>query len=43
ESALHERIKQVERRLLVEVVGRIARDGYTFEGPNRRRVRLGHE
>ncbi|NSC23460.1 phosphoribosylglycinamide formyltransferase [Streptomyces albus subsp. chlorinus] len=43
ESALHERIKQVERRLLVEVVGRIARDGYTLEGPNRRRVRLGHE
>ncbi|UNS98535.1 phosphoribosylglycinamide formyltransferase [Streptomyces tubbatahanensis] len=42
-AALHERIKEVERRLLVEVVGRIARDGYTFEGPNRRRVRLGHE
>jgi phosphoribosylglycinamide formyltransferase-1 len=29
EDALHERIKQVERRLLVEVVGRLARDGWT--------------
>ncbi|MDJ1135982.1 phosphoribosylglycinamide formyltransferase [Streptomyces iconiensis] len=42
-AALHERIKEVERRLLVEVVGRLARDGYRIEGPNRRRVRLGHE
>ncbi|MEU7312882.1 phosphoribosylglycinamide formyltransferase [Streptomyces sp. NPDC007083] len=42
-AALHERIKEVERRLLVEVVGRIARHGYTLEGPNMRRVRLGHE
>ncbi|MDI5965849.1 phosphoribosylglycinamide formyltransferase [Streptomyces sp. SL13] len=32
ESALHERIKDVERRLLVEVVGRLARDGYRIEG-----------
>jgi phosphoribosylglycinamide formyltransferase 1 len=32
ESALHERIKDVERRLLVEVVGRIARNGYRIEG-----------
>ncbi|HEY8987330.1 MAG TPA: phosphoribosylglycinamide formyltransferase [Streptomyces sp.] len=32
ESALHERIKEVERRLLVEVVGRIARDGHRIEG-----------
>ncbi|MFJ3303420.1 phosphoribosylglycinamide formyltransferase [Streptomyces sp. NPDC086549] len=32
ESALHERIKEVERRLLVEVVGRIARNGYRIEG-----------
>lgn len=32
ESALHERIKEVERRLLVEVVGRLARDGYRIEG-----------
>lgn len=40
ESALHERIKDVERRLLVEVVGRLARDGYRIEG---RKVRLGHD
>ncbi|MFF4348073.1 phosphoribosylglycinamide formyltransferase [Streptomyces sp. NPDC001530] len=32
ESALHERIKEVERRLLVDVVGRIARNGYRIEG-----------
>ncbi|MEW2398683.1 phosphoribosylglycinamide formyltransferase [Streptomyces sp. NPDC046862] len=32
ESALHERIKEVERRLLVDVVGRIARSGYRIEG-----------
>uniref|UniRef100_UPI0026BC16FF phosphoribosylglycinamide formyltransferase n=1 Tax=Actinomadura logoneensis TaxID=2293572 RepID=UPI0026BC16FF len=32
EDSLHERIKQVERRLLVDVVGRLARDGWTTEG-----------
>ncbi|KUF17754.1 MULTISPECIES: phosphoribosylglycinamide formyltransferase [Streptomyces] len=32
ESALHERIKEVERALLVEVVGRLARDGFSIEG-----------
>jgi phosphoribosylglycinamide formyltransferase-1 len=32
ESALHERIKEVERRLLVDVVGRLARNGYRIEG-----------
>ena len=32
ESALHERIKEVERSLLVEVVGRLARHGYRIEG-----------
>ncbi|MFC4910639.1 phosphoribosylglycinamide formyltransferase [Actinomadura gamaensis] len=32
EDSLHERIKQVERRLLVDVVGRLARDGWTSEG-----------
>jgi phosphoribosylglycinamide formyltransferase-1 len=32
ESALHERIKEVERRLLVEAVGRLARQGYRIEG-----------
>ncbi|GAA2075124.1 phosphoribosylglycinamide formyltransferase [Streptomyces albiaxialis] len=39
-AALHERIKEVERGLLVDVVGRLARDGYSIEG---RKVRLGHE
>ncbi|MGW1196102.1 phosphoribosylglycinamide formyltransferase [Streptomyces sp. NPDC002536] len=37
ESALHERIKEVERQLLVEVVGRLARHGYRIEG---RKVRI---
>ncbi|NEC12916.1 phosphoribosylglycinamide formyltransferase [Streptomyces sp. SID8014] len=32
EAALHERIKDVERTLLVEVVGRLARDGHRIEG-----------
>nr|WP_237547856.1 phosphoribosylglycinamide formyltransferase [Streptomyces sp. SID5473] len=32
EAALHERIKEIERALLVEVVGRLARDGYRIEG-----------
>ncbi|NGO81521.1 phosphoribosylglycinamide formyltransferase [Streptomyces sp. YC504] len=32
ESALHERIKEVERTLLVEVVGRLARHGHRIEG-----------
>ncbi|KDQ69068.1 phosphoribosylglycinamide formyltransferase [Streptomyces sp. NTK 937] len=39
ESALHERIKEVERTLLVEAVGRLARDGYRIEG---RKVHLDH-
>jgi phosphoribosylglycinamide formyltransferase 1 len=38
ESSLHERIKVVERRLLVDVVGRIAREGLTVDG---RRARIG--
>ncbi|GIG39100.1 phosphoribosylglycinamide formyltransferase [Cellulomonas phragmiteti] len=38
EETLHERIKVVERRLLVDVVGRIAREGLSVEG---RRARLG--
>ncbi|GIH21924.1 phosphoribosylglycinamide formyltransferase [Acrocarpospora phusangensis] len=38
EDALHERIKTVERRLLVEVVGRMAREGWHAEG---RHVRFG--
>lgn len=32
EAALHERIKDIERRLLVEVVGRLARGGYRIKG-----------
>lgn len=38
EGRLHERIKVVERELLVDVVGRMVRDGYRVEG---RKVRLG--
>ena len=37
-ESLHERIKVAERAMLVEYVGRIARDGMTIEG---RHVRLG--
>ncbi|MFG2195224.1 phosphoribosylglycinamide formyltransferase [Streptomyces sp. NPDC048639] len=32
EDALHERIKETERELLVDVVGRLARNGYRIEG-----------
>jgi formyltetrahydrofolate-dependent phosphoribosylglycinamide formyltransferase len=32
EAQLHERIKVVERRLVVDVVGRLARNGYTRNG-----------
>jgi phosphoribosylglycinamide formyltransferase 1 len=38
ESTLHERIKSVERELVVDVVGRMVRDGYKVDG---RKVRLG--
>ncbi|WP_220498799.1 phosphoribosylglycinamide formyltransferase [Microbispora sp. H10949] len=38
EESLHERIKTVERGLLVEMVGRMAREGWTTTG---RTVRLG--
>jgi phosphoribosylglycinamide formyltransferase-1 len=37
-DSLHERIKVAERRMLVESVGRIAREGFAVSG---RRVRLG--
>jgi phosphoribosylglycinamide formyltransferase-1 len=37
EASLHERIKDVERQLLVDVVGRMARDGWQVSG---RKVRL---
>lgn len=40
EAALHERIKAVERTLLVDVVGRIARGGMRLDG---RHVRFGDE
>lgn len=40
EASLHERIKVEERRLLVDVVGRMARNGYEVTG---RQVRLGEE
>ncbi|WP_055591175.1 phosphoribosylglycinamide formyltransferase [Streptacidiphilus griseoplanus] len=36
-EALHERIKTVERTLLVDVVGRLAREGHRIEG---RKVRI---
>ncbi|WP_240197734.1 phosphoribosylglycinamide formyltransferase [Nonomuraea lactucae] len=39
EAALHERIKSVERRLLVEIVGRMVREGWTVSG---RTVRIGN-
>ncbi|OLT25535.1 phosphoribosylglycinamide formyltransferase [Nocardiopsis sp. CNR-923] len=38
ESSLHERIKAVERRMLVDTVGRLAREGWTVDG---RHVRFG--
>lgn len=38
EAGLHERIKVVERELLVDVVGRLAREGFAVEG---RVVRVG--
>ncbi|MET9708937.1 phosphoribosylglycinamide formyltransferase [Nocardiopsis alba] len=38
ESGLHERIKVVERRMLVDTVGRLAREGWTVDG---RHVRFG--
>jgi phosphoribosylglycinamide formyltransferase-1 len=37
-EALHERIKVAERRMLVDAVGRMARDGFTI---NDRKVRFG--
>ncbi|HET7305067.1 MAG TPA: phosphoribosylglycinamide formyltransferase [Segeticoccus sp.] len=38
EQTLHERIKDAEREVLVDAVGRMVRDGFSVEG---RRVRLG--
>lgn len=39
EATLHERIKTVERRLLVEIVGRLVREGWSVSG---RTVRIGN-
>jgi phosphoribosylglycinamide formyltransferase-1 len=39
EPTLHERIKVAERRLLVDTVGRMAREGWAVEGS--RKVRIG--
>ena len=38
EESLHERIKVIERRMLVDIVGRMAREGYAVAG---RAVRIG--
>jgi phosphoribosylglycinamide formyltransferase 1 len=38
EASLHERIKRAERSLLVDTVGRMARDGWTVQG---RKLRFG--
>ena len=38
EATLHERIKVAERAMLVDAVGRMAREGWSVEG---RRVRIG--
>ncbi|MEU7741583.1 phosphoribosylglycinamide formyltransferase [Nonomuraea sp. NPDC049158] len=40
EEVLHERIKTVERRLLVEIVGRMVREGWTVSG---RTVLIGNQ
>jgi phosphoribosylglycinamide formyltransferase 1 len=40
QESLHERIKVVERAMLVSAVGRMAREGFTIEG---RRVRFGSD
>jgi phosphoribosylglycinamide formyltransferase 1 len=32
EESLHERIKQAERRMMVDAVGRMVREGYTIDG-----------
>ena len=39
EAALHERIKVAERKLIVDTVGRMAREGWTVESA--RKVRIG--
>jgi phosphoribosylglycinamide formyltransferase 1 len=41
EATLHERIKVAERALLVDTVGRMAREGWTVTGETGRKVRIG--
>jgi phosphoribosylglycinamide formyltransferase 1 len=41
EAALHERIKVAERALLVDTVGRMAREGWSVTGETGRKVRIG--
>lgn len=41
EATLHERIKIAERALLVDTVGRMAREGWSITGETGRKVRIG--
>jgi phosphoribosylglycinamide formyltransferase-1 len=41
EATLHERIKVAERALLVDTVGRMAREGWSVTGETSRKVRIG--
>jgi phosphoribosylglycinamide formyltransferase 1 len=41
EATLHERIKVAERALLVDTVGRMAREGWAVTGETGRKVRIG--
>jgi phosphoribosylglycinamide formyltransferase-1 len=41
QATLHERIKVAERALLVDTVGRMAREGWSLSGENGRKVRIG--
>jgi phosphoribosylglycinamide formyltransferase 1 len=41
EATLHERIKVAERALLVDTVGRMAREGWSVTGETGRKVRIG--
>jgi phosphoribosylglycinamide formyltransferase-1 len=41
EATLHERIKVAERALLVDTVGRMAREGWSVTGETARKVRIG--
>ncbi len=41
EATLHERVKVAERALLVDTVGRMAREGWSVTGQTGRKVRIG--